>query len=114
MIGIDLVAIARIERFIQKFGERALDRFLSIDEQKIFVKPSSIAGVWAAKEAVSKALGCGIGQDCGFHDIRLYKDARGAPKVELSKEVMERFAISKCEVSITHDGEYAIAAATTA
>lgn len=112
MIGIDLVSIARIERFIEKFGARALDRFLSEDEQKIFVKSSSIAGAWAAKEAVSKALGCGIGRDCGFHDIRIYKNGRGAPKVELSKEVMERFGVQRCEISITHDGGFAVAVAS--
>ncbi len=109
MIGVDIVSIARIEKFIERFEERALDRFLTQDEKKSFKKSSSIAGIWAAKEAISKALGCGICADCGFLDIEIYKDSRGAPKVRLKKEVIERFSIKRCEISISHEKEYAIA-----
>lgn len=98
-----------MERFIQKFGRKALHRFLS-DEEMVLVKNHRTAsGFWAAKEACSKALGVGIGAECGFHDIVIYKTSSGSPKLQLTQKIVEKFAISDISLSITHDGEYAIA-----
>lgn len=109
MIGIDLIKISRMERFVQKFGRKALHRFLS-DEEMVLVKSHRTAsGFWAAKEACSKALGVGIGAECGFHDMVIYKTSNGTPKLQLTKKIIEKFAISDISLSITHDGEYAIA-----
>ena len=109
MIGIDLVKTERIQGLIDRHGERALARFLSDAEISLVKRPHTAAGFWAAKEACAKALGCGIGADCGFHDIVISKSEKGAPLLSLSPEVRDRFGIAGTSLSITHDGDYAIA-----
>ena len=109
MIGIDLVKIDRIGGLVARHGEKALQRFLSPDEIALVKQPHTAAGFWAAKEACAKALGCGIGAECGFHDIVISKSGRGAPLLALSPAVRERFGITGTSLSITHDGGFAIA-----
>ncbi len=109
MIGIDIVEIERIEQMIKRFGSKALDRFLCEEERKLVASASTAAGFWALKEAVAKALGCGIGSECGFSDIRIKKSENNAPYILLSNSVIEQFGIESAELSITHDGGFAIA-----
>lgn len=109
MIGIDLIKIDRMKRFMERFGDRGLHKFLDENEIALVKNPRTAAGFWAAKEACSKALGCGIGAECGFHDITLTKTIKGAPHLVLSAKVQDSFNISNTSVSITHDGDYAIA-----
>ena len=106
MIGIDLIKTERMGRFIDRFGDEALRRFLCESEISLIKNHKTAAGFWAAKEACAKALG--IGSECGFHDILLSKTPKGAPRLELSERVRDRFRITDVSVSITHDGEYAI------
>ncbi len=109
MIGVDIVVISRIEKMIEKFGDKALARFLSPKEISLVKSPSSAAGYWAAKEAASKALGTGISKECGFHDIKISKTKKGAPKIKYSKAIRKKFKIQNSSLSITHDGGFAIA-----
>jgi holo-[acyl-carrier protein] synthase len=109
MIGIDLIKTDRMKQLIERFGDRGLHKFLSDDEIKLIKNSRTAAGFWAAKEACAKALGCGIGSECGFHDIILSKSPKGAPKMTLAPHLVESFGITDASVSITHDGEYAIA-----
>jgi len=109
MIGIDLIKLDRMKRFIERFGDRGLHKFLSETEIPLIKNYRNAAGFWAAKEACAKALGCGIGSECGFHDILLSKTPKGAPRIDLSVHVKEAFGVQNLSVSITHDGEYAIA-----
>ena len=109
MIGIDLVKTSRIERFIERFGEKALQKFLSQNEINLVKNHKTASGFWAAKEALSKALGVGIGSDCSFFDIEITKTDRGAPQLKLSNKLINNFNIIDTSLSITHDGEYAIA-----
>lgn len=109
MIGIDLIKTSRMERLIERFGEKALDRFLSKEEQKLVKNYKTASGFWAAKEACSKALGVGIGSECSFFDIHISKSKKGAPCITLSEKVMQAFHIKDTSLSITHDGDYAIA-----
>lgn len=109
MIGIDIVVISRIEKMIEKFGSRALAKFLNEEEIQLIKSPSTAAGFWAAKEAASKAIGTGIGSSCGFHDIKISKDTNNAPKIKFKKEIRKRFKIKNSSLSITHDGGFAIA-----
>ncbi len=111
MIGIDTVKISRIERLKERFGDKALKRFLNENEIKLSSSTTSHAGYWAAKEAISKALGVGISEKCSFFDIKLYKDEKKAPYFTLSKHIIDEFKIIDTSLSITHDGEYAIAIA---
>lgn len=109
MIGIDLIKLERMAHLMERFGEKGLRRFLSGGEIALVKTPKTAAGFWAAKEAASKALGCGIGSECSFHDITLTKNAKGAPQIAFSSRVIQAFNIADASVSITHDGEYAIA-----
>ncbi len=94
---------------LERFGDKFLQKFLSQDEILLVKNPRTAAGFWAAKEACSKALGTGIGKECRFHDIKLSKTAKGAPQVTLSQEILDSFKIKDMSLSITHDGDYAIA-----
>lgn len=109
MIGIDLIKTSRMERLMERFEQKALERFLNQDEIKLVKNYKTAAGFWAAKEAASKALGTGIGSECSFADITTSKTQKGAPQLELSKKIVESFNITDTSVSITHDGDYAIA-----
>ena len=109
MIGIDLIKIDRMKRLMERFGDRGLQKFLCENEIALVKNPRTSAGFWAAKEACAKALGCGIGIECGFHDIVISKTSKGAPRISLSSKVSDTFKIKDSSLSITHDGDYAIA-----
>lgn len=111
MIGVDLIEIARITKLKERFGDKALAKFLSPEEILLVKNDATAAGFYAAKEAISKALGCGISAQCGFMDIRLYKDAHNAPFFTLSRHLIEAYEITDLALSITHDHGFAIAVA---
>ncbi len=108
-IGTDITVVSRIEASLNKFGDKFLHKFLNEEEQKISKRVESIAGYWAAKEAVAKALGCGIGAELSFHDIILYKDSKNAPHFKLSDKAQKHHNIKSSSLSIAHDGGFAIA-----
>jgi len=109
MIGIDITQISRIERLIEKFGDKALKKFLTKKEIKLVKNGSTAAGFWAAKEAASKAISTGIGKECSFYDIKISKTKNNAPKIKYKKHIRKKFNIKYSSVSITHDGGFAIA-----
>ncbi|MCF6201911.1 MAG: holo-ACP synthase [Hydrogenimonas sp.] len=111
MIGVDIVVIERVEKSLEKHGSKFLSRFLSDEEIALAKTPQTAAGFWAAKEAVSKALGTGIGKEVGFKDITITKSDKGAPSFSLSKRIEERFGVKSTSLSIAHDGGFAIAVA---
>lgn len=112
MVGIDLVFIERIEKFYKKYGRKAYERFLRPEEILLIKSPQTAAGFWAAKEAVSKALGCGIGEICGFYDIWIHKDEQNRPYISLSSTLIKTYKIEDISLSITHDRGFAIAVVT--
>ncbi len=112
MVGVDLVNIERFEKFYKKFGKKALLRYLNPDEIELSKqRVETLSGFYAAKEAVSKALGCGIGKELGFHDIVLHKTKDNAPYFTLPKKIIKRYNINNLSLSITHEKEYAVAVA---
>lgn len=108
-IGTDIVNIARIEKLLVKYGEHFKEKFLTQEEIHNTSKIESIAGLWAAKEAISKALGCGIGAALTFHDISIAKTDKGTPYFMLSATAQKRHQIVDASLSISHDGGFAIA-----
>ncbi len=110
-IGTDIIQISRIEKSLGKYGLSFKQRFLSPDEIEMAKKVETIAGFWAAKEAISKALGCGIGSKLSFHDIHISKNPQGAPVFTLSKDAQKRHNMLESSLSISHDGGFAIAVA---
>ncbi|WP_072680375.1 holo-ACP synthase [Arcobacter sp. LA11] len=109
MIGIDVTSVNRIKNMYEKFGRRAYERFLDDEEIALIKRPETAAGFWAAKEAASKAIGTGIGKECSFHDLKIKKSKKGAPKLKYSKSIRKKYKIDKTLLSITHDQGVAIA-----
>jgi len=109
MIGIDITVISRIQKMIDRFGSKALNKFLNQKEIELGKNTSSYAGFWAAKEAASKAIGTGIGKNCSFHDIKIKKLKSGQPILKYKKKIRKKYNIKSTNLSITHDGGYAIA-----
>ncbi len=109
MIGIDIVEIARFEKFLEK--KTALQKYLHDEEILLIATPQTAAGFYASKEAISKALGTGIGTNCAFKDIMIHKDEQGAPYFTLPEELIQQRAITHTALSISHHGGFAIAVA---
>ncbi len=109
MLGIDLIKTSRMQKLLNRYNERFLLKFLTKDEILLIKSYKTAAGFWAIKEATAKALGSGIGSECRFSDIFIYKTTKGAPKIALSQRVVTKFQIEEASISLTHDGEYAIA-----
>ena len=111
MIGVDIVVVERIRKAQERHGDRFLQKFLNEKEIALVKKIETAAGFWAAKEAVAKALGTGIGETLKFHDIHLGKDEKGAPYFTLPSHLIEWYRIVDTSLSIAHDGGFAIAVA---
>lgn len=93
-IGNDLVEIARVERSLSRHGERFAQKILSDQEMLLFQKSSRaenfLAKRFAAKEAVSKALGTGIAQGVSWHDIEVWHQESGQPCINLYRGARQR------------------------
>ena len=109
-IGTDIVSVDRIKKSLEKFGDKFLYKIFNEEERDSLNlnRAESVAGYWASKEAISKALGCGIGRELSFLDITIYKDSKNAPHFRLSKEAQKKFNIKSSSLSIAHDGGFAI------
>ncbi|WP_315169330.1 holo-ACP synthase [Metaclostridioides mangenotii] len=113
-IGTDIVEIDRIAKASKK-NERFLKRIFTENEIVLFksngYKPHSIAGNFAAKEAISKALGTGI-RGYNFKDIEVLRNEVGKPIVKtynnLNKICID-YNVLEIKVSISHCREYAVA-----
>ena len=104
-VGTDIIEISRVDKSLSKFGNKFLNKFLNTNEINIAKKNETIAGFWAAKEAISKALGCGIGKELSFKDIEIKKNIKNMPYFELKTN---KFDIIDSSLSISHDGGFAI------
>jgi len=113
-LGIDIIKIERIAAAIKKFGDRFANRVLTESEQRyVRMRPQNFAGRWAAKESVSKVLGLGV-RGVGWRDIEIVRLPTGAPSVRLhgrAKMRAEQLDMGRIAVSISHEGEYAVAIA---
>ena len=109
MIGIDLAKIERFTRARERHGDAFLRKFLGEDELALVRSDETAAGFWAVKEAASKALGCGICSDFGWHDVVIGKTPLGAPTITFSPRVLEKFGIKLASASISDDGGFAVA-----
>jgi len=115
-IGVDLVETARIESSIQKFGDRFLDRIFTKAERDYcgsMPHPARHYGArFAAKEAVSKAFGTGIGSRVGWRDIEVGRRESGEPFITLHGAAAEFAATLKVRealVSLSHSDHYCVA-----
>ncbi len=109
--GVDLVEVHRIKTSLEK-SDRFLKRVYTEREiADCHGKMTSLAARWAAKEAVSKAFGTGIG-DVGFQDIEVRKDERDAPYLHLTgnaAQLAEELGLTEWSISLSHTETYAVA-----
>lgn len=105
-IGVDLCNIERIERTLERFGERFRNRvFTEIEQQKAERRHDTVgtyAKRWAAKEACSKALGTGLRMGIAWKDMAVRNMRTGQPIMEVTGWAAERLA------SMTPEGHEAI------
>jgi holo-[acyl-carrier protein] synthase len=110
--GVDLIEIERVQAAIERHGQRFLTRVFTPGElSEVGLHPASLAARFAAKEAVSKALGSGIGR-VAWQDIEVLRGPSHEPLLRLHG-VAERLASSlgiHCwSLSLSHTHEHAIA-----
>lgn len=115
-IGIDLVRIGRFERAMARRGGRFLDRLFTAAERERFGRHPfpgrHLAARFAAKEAAFKALGTGWGQGITWREVEIVEGGRRPSRLIFSGRAWEaaaRLGIKQTLVSLTHDGDYAVA-----
>ena len=115
-IGIDLIEVERVEASHQKFGERFLKRILHPNEIAYALSHARpgpfLAARFAAKEAASKALGCGIGASLGWQDMEVCKKDSGEPYIVWHGKGLETLAArggTTTHLSISHTEKHATA-----
>ena len=110
--GVDLIEIARIEEVVARHGKHYLERIFTPAELEYCGKRAdSLAGRWAAKESVAKALGSGIG-DITWTDIEILGDEQKAPVLNLygvAANKAKELGLTNWSVSISHNQSDAIA-----
>jgi len=113
-LGIDIVRVARIRAALERFGERFVTRVCRSSEAAyVRGRPETLAGRWAAKEAVSKVLGLGV-RGIGWRDIEIERLPTGQPAVVLHRRAAERaeqLGMGRIALSISHEDEFAVAIA---
>ncbi len=117
-LGIDIIEVSRMKRTIERYEKRFLNHVFADSEQDEAPAGAGMAsyyaGRWAAKEAVAKALGTGIGERCGWHDVRVVRGTLGKPMIELHGAAAATAAdqgIEHVHISISHERHLACASA---
>ncbi len=115
-IGVDIAETARVQQLADKYGERFTRRILTDYERAQFERrkksPSYLATRFAAKEAVAKALGTGIGKRLSFQSMQIENDAVGKPVLRFLDEAAEIIAgveIKNALVSLSDESHYVVA-----
>lgn len=115
-LGTDLVAVSRLEAILARHRERFLERVFTPGEREECLdraRPAPhLAARLAAKEAAMKALGTGWGQGVHWREIEVRSTGRHPPLLALhgaARRQAERQGVRQTLVSLSHDGDYAIA-----
>src|SRR5574342_681421 len=117
-VGIDIIEVSRVRAVHEKFGERFLRRILRPDEIAYCLSHKNplpfVAARFAAKEAVSKAFGTGIGSELGWQDVEIRRKESGEPFVVLhgnGPKLLEARKARAVLVSLSHTQAHAAAVA---
>jgi holo-[acyl-carrier protein] synthase len=117
-VGIDLIEVARIRAAAERFGDRFLNRILRPAELaycRSFKDPAPhLAARFAAKEAVSKAFGTGIGAALGWQDLEVANRESGQPYLILHDgggRLLAQGGGGEIHLSLSHTDNYATAVA---
>jgi holo-[acyl-carrier protein] synthase len=117
-LGIDIIDNRRIKKIIDRFGDRFINKYFSINEiNKLNQKKNSVnyfAKRYAAKEACAKALGTGFKNSISWKDIEIMNDIIGKPYINLHNNALSRLkqiSNKKCNIflSLSDEKNYSIA-----
>lgn len=115
-IGIDVVEVSRIRSSFDEFGARFLNRIFTEAEREYCSRQKRpeihYAARFAAKEAISKAFGTGIGKEIAWLDMEITRRESGEPEVKLTglaQEFAKKRGASQVMVSLSHAEHYAAA-----
>ena len=116
-VGTDLVSVARIEQALARHGERFVERLLAPAERVLLPaggprRAHWLAKRWAAKEAVAKAFGTGIGASIGLRDIEVGRGSAGEPQVTLrgrGAALAQARGVARIHLSLSDEGDLALA-----
>lgn len=115
-IGIDVVETVRVQRSIERFGDRFLDRVFTAKEReycdRMKFPERHYAARFSAKEAISKTFGTGIGRNAGWTDLEILRRESGEPYAVLhgaAAEFATANGITEIMVSLSHADHYAAA-----
>lgn len=105
-MGIDLIGITKVEKILERHGEKFLEKVFTDGEIKYIEEkqfmPQTVAGIYAAKEAMLKELGTGIGE-YSLKDVEVFHDEKGRPYGKAGEKLFD--------ISISHEGDYGVAVA---
>lgn len=117
-VGLDIVDVARIRKMAEEYGDRFLRRVFNDDEIEYCMKFSDpfphLAARWAAKEAVTKALGTGFSQGVTWKSVCVINAPSGEPMALLTgtaKKLAASLKVKKIWLSLSHTRDYAAAVA---
>ena len=117
-VGIDIIEVARIQSSLEKFGDRFLNRILrpkEIEYCMAYRTPGPfLAARFAAKEAISKAFGTGIGAKLGWQDMEVAKKESGEPYLILhdgGEKLLRERGGKTVFISLSHTQQHATAVA---
>lgn len=112
--GVDIIEVDRLKAAIERHGERFLSRiFTDAERDQLGEDLPSLAARWAAKEAVAKALGTGIGE-VSWLEIEVLRGPAGEPLLRLygaAEALAQERGIQQWSVSLSHTVEHAVAMA---
>jgi len=115
-IGIDIVEISRIREMLMRhdcaFTQKIFTKNEILEAEKRSDHAIYYAGRWAAKEACSKALGTGFGENCSWTDVNIENNDAGKPIISLwgnALALAEKLEINFIHLSISHEKEFACA-----
>jgi holo-[acyl-carrier protein] synthase len=117
-IGMDIVETKRIGESLERFGDRFLHRVF-LDGEIAYARSMKfphlhLAARFAAKEAISKAFGTGIGKEIGWRDMEIVREPSGQPRVVLHGRAIEYAksrGVLEIHVSLSHTDDYGAASA---
>jgi len=114
--GIDLIEIGRIQRSVDRYGGRFLDRVYTAAEKAYCLgkrnSAESFAARFAAKEAGAKALGTGISSGVSWLEIEVVREASGRPTLQFhgrAAQIAAGLGVARAALSITHTASLAMA-----
>ncbi|NTV91782.1 MAG: holo-ACP synthase [Chlorobiaceae bacterium] len=111
-IGMDIINVDRIRTSCNRYGDRFLMKILTENEIALCRKKAdmtqSVAARFAAKEALSKALGCGISKHFNWHSVEILNNPEGKPFVRVIDK-QSPLSEASISISLSHDKQYATA-----